>query len=376
MDAKGGLVVDADTRQRLDTISEDDVRRGFRVKSVPEDLRKQLVVYGLPDISHVRFRHQTPAIRRKIATVVQLQYHKDAQDDAILSNKQLMQLMERRGEWSEAKDARIKELQERTNRGLSTLYLEGFATSGRAWLDQIDDLAQQYREALDADELLPVEDEMRLQDAERSEARVRFERWIGYTPERRAEYVDAASAQGRAEYSPDADLMWLTQHRPTETMLDVLNEIDELRDKVRRFIDVSKERAELLELQVQRAKIFSDSVESRRDNTEELTRVYFTTERCGENGKAPAPITATPDGLWEFPEELVQWLLVENYFWHNNIPDEARPYLETFGFIRAEGRTSASDLSAESPEGPSSKTDSSSPAKTDSSSSENVPATA
>jgi hypothetical protein len=51
--------------------------------------------------------------------------------------------------------------------------------------------------------------------------------------------------------------------------------------------------------------------------------------------------------LWEFPDEVIQWLLIESYFFHNAIPDEARPYLEAYGFLQA-GRERQNEQSAPS----------------------------
>ena len=96
------------------------------------------------------------------------------------------------------------------------------------------------------------------------------------------------------------------------------------------------------------SRIFTDTVESRRDNTEEMARLYVTCERCDANRKPAGPLFPEFDGLWDLPDEAIQWLLIESYFFHNAVPDEARPYLETFGFLR-EGRKESGESAPSEP---------------------------
>jgi hypothetical protein len=369
--------MEQDTRERLDSINLGELGRGLRFKALPDDLRAELRAFNLPDIPAVVFRGQTPLTRESGARVVQQRYHEDLANKKILSNAQILAFVAERGEWTTETDARLKELQKRTNAQMTELYLEGFSSNGRVWLDQILAASARFVQLADEAVALPEGDAGRI-TPEHREALVRtFQRWLDYSPERQAEYAEKYAAdQGRERYSPDADMLYLLNHYVTVESVDLVNMIEDLKDKLQRFLAFTKEREELAKLQVKYAKIFADSVESRRDNTEELARVYFTTQAVDQpNALAKTrPLAASYEAMLALPDDLIQWLLVENYFFHNAIPDEARPYLETFGFIRAEAQSGESPASAASPEEPTSRTASASAAATPAPSSEAAPA--
>lgn len=317
--------MDTSTEKRLDAVVEDEVRRGYRIKDLPSDHQQSLKDEGGPDIRRVRFTRLNPGKRRKIAEVVQRQYHRDLKNPDILSREQVLKFVTERGEWAEAMDKELKELQERTNREMSLLFLDG--AKDATWATELLKEAQGFRRWVA--EVVPLE--------KRAEVLEVFERWVDYTVDQQDSYTARfASKQARDQYSHDADLQALQLGIDHGEAYTKLNELDELRDKVGRVLTLQRERMRLLELQVKNAKIFADCVEQRRDNAEEMARVYFTTEQVDETGKATGPITATFEELWDLPEDVVQWFLVESYFFQNGIPDEAREYLETFGFIKAE----------------------------------------
>jgi len=66
-----------------------------------------------------------------------------------------------------------------------------------------------------------------------------------------------------------------------------------------------------------------------------MARLYFTSERVAE-GKAAGSLAPSFDDLYEFPPELVKWLVEEQFFFHNGIPRSAREFLDDFGFQKAE----------------------------------------
>jgi hypothetical protein len=360
--------MEADTTTRLDSINMAELGRGFRFKALPEDLRHQLVGLGHPDIPAVVFYGQTPMSREQVDRVVQREYHKNLADEEIKSNAQLLELVAKRGEWTGASDERLKELQKRTNAQMTELYLEGFSSNGRVWLDQILAAASRFGQVLEECVALGEEADMYITPERRDEILNVFQRWLDFSPERHEEHTAKyAALQGKERYSQESDQMWLLNNYATLESVDLINHIEDLKDKLQRFLKFTREREELGQLQLKHAKIFAGSVESRRDNTEELARVYFTTKIADGPtmaSKAKGPLGKTFDDFKTFPEDVIQWLLVENYFFHNAIPDEARPYLETFGFIRAEARNGESPASAESPEAPTSRTDSASAAAT------------
>lgn len=345
--------MDKTTEQRLDAVVEDDVRRGYRVKDLPPNLQQQLKEEGGPDIRRVRFTRLNPARRRKIAEVVQRQYHRDLKNPDILSHEQIYKLVEERGEWSKAMQDEMKRLQESTNRQMGLLFVAGDATESAK---ELAEEAADFRKWL-------VE---RTAGEENQTALAKYDRWVDFSPEQQDEYTAKyAAEQGREKYSVDLDLHDLTFAADDALRVEQLHRIDDLRGKAEAVLKVQKERLRLLELQIKHAKIFSDSVEQRRDNAEEMARMYFTTECVDVADKPAGQLVAEFEHLWDFPEEVVQWLMVESYFFQNGIPDEAREYLESFGFLRAErttsdspSTTSESAPSDESPVPPTSKPDS------------------
>lgn len=346
--------MDKSTEKRLDAVVEDDVRKGYRIKDLPADLQRELQEDGGPEIRRVRFTRLNPARRRKIAEVVQRQYHRDLKNPDILSHEQILQLVTERGEWSKSMQEEMKGLADTTNRQMGLLFAAG--DSGDA-AQQLAKEAQDFR-----DWLREVTD-----DREDHEALLlAYDRWLEYTSDRQVEYTEKyAASQERERYSVDLDFHRLSMACTDAERSQQLDRIDELRTKSEAMIRVQRDRMRLLELQIKHAKIFSDSVEQRRDNAEEMARMYFTTELVDDQEKPQGPLVFQFEDLWNFPEELVQWLLVESYFFQNGIPDEAREYLSTFGFLKAErttndspSTTSESEPSVESPVPPTSKPDS------------------
>lgn len=317
--------MDKATEKRLDAIVEDEVRRGYRIKSLPEELLSLLQEEGGPDIRRVRFTRLNPGKRRKIAEVVQRQYHRDLKNPDILSREQVLKHVTERGEWSTDMDTEMKDLQERTSREMSLLFFDG--AKDASWATELLKESQEFRawiRKVAAPENCAKAEEI-------------FNRWVDYSADRLDEYTRLfAEAQGRERYSHDLDLQELQLLLNHEDAYDRLNEIEDLRDRVVRVMVLQKERVRLVELQIRNARIFADCVEQRRDNAEEMARVYYTTERVTAEGVSQGPVTPSFDELWDLPEDVVQWLLVESYFFQNGIPDEAREYLETFGFIKAE----------------------------------------
>lgn len=340
------------TRKRLDTVLEDELQKGYRIKDLPAPLAKQLEAECGAVITRVRFTRLNPAKRRKIAQLVQRQYHKDLQNPDILSHEQILKLVSERGEWSSALDTEMAELQAKVNREMGELFVDGIAQDN--WTGELLDAASAFRDKVEA--LTVTDDEKRAIIA-------RFDRWLEYAPDKQDVYTTAyAAEQNRATYSPDYDMQRLVEAVPDVEAAEHLHTIDDLRDKLQRYVTLQRNRLRLAELQLKHAKIFSESVEQRRDNTEEMARLYYTSERVDETGKPLGQLTPEFDGLWDFPEPVVQWFLVEAYFFLNGIPDEAREYLQTFGFLSADAGeetiqspNTGSEPSDESPAPPTSK---------------------
>jgi hypothetical protein len=351
--------MEQETQKRLDAVLEDELRRGYRTKEVPASL--QDAQEDGATIRLVRFTRMNPARRRKIAEVVQRQYHRDLQNPDILSHEQLLKLVAERGEWTTDMSAELERLQASTNKAMGELFADGIAQDN--WSLDLMAAAAAFR--------TKVEEHVTKQKT-RDALLVRFNRWLEFTSDEQADYdTEHAASQSRERYSPDYDMQRLLEAVPDVEAAEHLHLIDDLRERLHRYLKLQRERLRLSELQLRHAKIFAESVEQRRDNAEEMARLYFTAERLGEDSLPAGPLTPTFQDLYDLPEGLVQWLLVEAYFFQNGIPDEAREYLQTFGFLTADeaktadpSETGASGHSDESPAPQISKPDTDPPVAT------------
>lgn len=340
--------MDQDTQARLDALLEEEIRRGYRIKAVPQHLRDQLKGEGLTDMAFVRFTRLNPRRRSKISEAVQRRYHADLKNENILSNDQIAKLTEARGEWTKVQSERMIELMAETQRLQGELYIDGLADQN--WHADMQEAEKLLRESIGAAEYVDPAEQNKVLDV--------LARWVDYTPHVRDAYTVLYGAEQELEqYSPDRDLQWLLDRMPTVDASDALQLIDELRDRVLRYMDLQQKRTELVQLQNRHARIFADSVESRRDQAEEMARVYFCSEVVTEDEKPVGPLAATFDALWDCPEEFIQWLIIEHYFFANGLPDAARDYLETFGFLKAdrespEATSTANGVSTPSVESP------------------------
>jgi hypothetical protein len=329
--AKAKLKLDREINERLDTIVEDDVRKGWKLVTLPDYYQEMLQDDELPELEVLRFLRMNPARKRTVAELVQRRYHKDLQDENLLSEAQVRVLAAKRGEWTEDHEKRLADASTRSNALMTNLYASGFASGAEKWAGTIQGHTETVREALDGNaDLLEV-----------------FNRWIDYKSDLRDEYtVKYAELQQLPRYSPDRDFMALTQD--SEAVSALIEELDDLKTRVENYFDLLKVRQEQMELQVRRDRLFDQTAESRRDTAEELARLYVTTTVCSTEGLEVGPLAPTFDALWQFPFEVLQYLTSEAYLWHNGIPDEAREYLEVFGFLankRPNGPVTPSDAS-------------------------------
>lgn len=340
----------AEDQKAHDSILEHEIAVGFRTKVLPPELQAQVKAFELPALEAIRLTRMNPRRRKNMNEAVQRAYQKDLQNEDILSNEQIMSLVVKRGEWGPEKDARIKELQQSTNAAMSQLYLDGFSQDSADWLDDIGTHTETFRTALDASEL---------SDEEKTRVSAIFDRWVEFSFDKMEHYTaQYAESQGLERYSHERDAQSICDALPTIEVIDAINNLEESLDKLHRFVKMTEDRKELAELQNKHARIFADSVEARRETAEEMARLYFTCERI-EHDKPAGPIAPSFDELWDLPDDVIQWLLVESYFFHNGIPDETRPYLETFGFIRGGAKENTdSEQSEESVALPSSSPDS------------------
>jgi hypothetical protein len=320
--------MDRETQANLDAIREFEIVQGFRIKELPKALQALLKAYDAPVFDRVRFSKLNPGRKKRIGELVQRCYHRDLRDDALLSHKELKDLAEKRGEWSDAEDKRMEELRTTLQREIEEVYLEGTIDTNwrEAYLEEADKFAGYVTEAYQAEDPDKLARVLKV-----------FDRWAEYLPEQKALYTERyAAEQERPEYSADQDLGWLYDHAPHQAAIECLNEIEDIRERMLKSVEFGRKRWEWGALQERYTAVFSESIESRRSNTEAMAKVYHCVERVDANDKAAGPLTATFDELWELPEDVIQWLLVHTANFLAGRTDADLEYLEALGFLHAD----------------------------------------
>lgn len=340
--------MDAKVAERLDSITETQIAKSFRVCQFPDELQALLRDNDIKITPRIRFSKINPRRRGLIAEVVQRRYHNDLKSD-ILSDAQVFDLVKSRGEWSAEKKARMDELQLKTTREMGRLWANGLTPNTVAYSSQ---LAVKVREFLDG-----IEESDALTPEQKSEISKIFQRWYEYRKGK--DYSEHAKAQGRETYSVDADWGWLVDHMPKIELGQLLSDMDELKDKQVDIESLIADRVELQELQLKHARIFAGTVESRQANAEEMAQLYFTCEQLDAADVPQGHLTKTFEDLFALPEDVIRWLMFESMFFHNDIADEARDYLSTFGFLKAERTAESETGPASAPSGESTPSDAS-----------------
>lgn len=318
--------------RQINALVEDSIAKGFKIKQLSNVAKRALeetreVDPNLPELDWVRFTKLTARKRALIADVTTKQYSRDMQDNDILSYEKMKKIAIGRGEWEEDYDAKIDALQSETQAGMLELTFEGFSKR-LEWTEEYEEDCKFYITQVE-ETSWPEEQKTKVTDI--------FLRWSNYTPDGKLVYNEKyAAEQGLAEYSVDRDYLFLMENAPSEEAAERLNTADDTRRKLQRLIEVLKTRGELNDLLLRRARIFAGTAEARRDNTEEMARLYFGIERVTEAGKPLGQLTAQFDQMFDLPDEVIEWLLVEAAFFYQGIPDSMREFYEEWGFIRAD----------------------------------------
>jgi hypothetical protein len=352
MDAKG--------KELLDHVVEDEVRRGWKIYELDADLVALLrgeheVDPTIPVLRRIRYTKLTPRKKREIADAAHRRYNKDLKDEELLSTDQIRRFNVARGEWSDDQERRMTELENETQAMMRELYLDGFDKRSE-WLDELTDLYNQYREALEAKDesgadVVALTHRLTVQRV--------FDRWFAYTKELQDVYTEQfAKDQNLPEYNPDRDLALLLDGAvSTPEAADILNQIEDMRDRVQRANELWAKRVELRDLTNKYEAMFANSIESRRTNAIQMAQLYFCAEQVDDRDLPQGRLTRTFDELYFLPDEVIQVLLIELHFFLQGLPDTAREYLQTWGFLKAPKRTSSPEVSDASLVEPSSSAD-------------------
>lgn len=327
--------MDEKLRAQLDALTEQELVQGFRNLEVPYVVQRALdsarqLDPAIPKIERIRLTKLNPKKKALVSDAVLAKYHADIQNKNILSNNALRKLNIERGVWSDEKDKQIEELQLKTTKLMELLSMEGLDKE-RNWRGQLQKGTEKYISELEASDKHPDEKEY-LKNI--------FSRWSNYSKDLQPFYTETyAQSQGKEEYSASADLDKLYNTAPTPEASEALEELDDVAGKLEMYMDLHRARTELTALLVERAGLYAQSVESRKDATEEMARIYYGSTLLDASGSPLGPITPTFDAFWELPEELISWILEEAYFFYNNVANVIRKNMDEWGFTTA-GRES------------------------------------
>lgn len=332
-----------DLHTYIDTAVEDEINRNYTVEKLPDDLVHSLeqAHHDTPEVSpftHIKFTRLTPRKQRLIKSAVSKLYYKDVQDDAILSNGQLLEINKKRGEWDNEREKNIEQLQGETGVLMRLLYSGGIQAS-QEWGEDLEKLYDKMEEDLEASEK-PQEF--------KAHFKMVLDRWLNYTEAEQEMYDSTHGKEQELEvYSLDRDLVYLTTEAPTTESSENIVLLDEITYKIRQSIVLLSKQEKLRDLLEDRYKIFNDSVESRRDINESMSRIFYGAASCNEEGDNVEFLAEDMDGLFDFPEDVIQWLLNESYMFNEAVPKETRDLLEAWGFIKTEQKDSGSSPPSE-----------------------------
>lgn len=348
--------MDTTIQKHLDAMVEDEISKGFRIIAVPPTIQRLLEFTHeenerIPIWRKIRLQRLTPRGKRLLGEEVVNRFNDDAKSGKYLFHDELRKLLLDRGAWTAEDEERIKKLQEETSGEMQALYLEGFEKRAE-WLTDLAKHTEIYLKAVD---------ESDKPDEVKTRASKVFDRWLNWAPEREAEYTEQyAAEQGREKYSADSDFLWLVELASNDEVADALTEVDVLRRKLQRLMEVRQKRLDLNSLLEKRAKLFSECVESRRDKTSELAQIYYGAKLLDDADRPAGNLTPSFDDMWDLHDGVIEWLLIEAYCFYEGITQPMREYLEAWGFFpkAAEPETGSPPASDESPAPSSGKTDS------------------
>jgi hypothetical protein len=281
-----------------------------------ELLRNERIVQH-PTFGAVRLRRPSPDQERSIANERRKQFHRDMQDESILSRDQLERLATQRGMWSPDMREKIEDLSRKTGQAMGILEAIGFKN--------VETLIADYEQSRLGMIALVEENE---------ETQAAMTRYFDLDGEA---LLTDRSLIANGAMSSEVD--------------DLLDTADALRQQIKVLTEMAKVRRELSDLNLKQTKLFVDSLEARADRAEELARIYY----CVAHATTGAPLWPSYDAMWQANADDITHLMDEMYFFLNGITDEFKNILGRYGFLQ---RLSDTDDSSDgSPVQPQSKTD-------------------
>lgn len=341
--------------QQTDAIVLDEVVRGFRIETVPPNIQSLLEMIheeneNIPVWTKIRFERLTPRGKALVGDETVNQFNADVRSGKYMSREEMRKLAIERGMWTEDEEVKMNELQAKSTNDMQALYLEGFDRNVE-WLKELGDRTSAYLTAIKESD---KDSEVKLK------VPVVLDRWLAYHETNRAQYTELfAEDQGRPEYSADADFVYLVEQATTDEVADHISEMESLKRKLQKLAEIIDMRNELDKLTEKRAKLFTDTIESRRDRATELANVYYGTKVLNDKNKPIGRLTPNFNDMWDLPDGVLNWLLLQAYFFYEGVPEHVKEYMAAWGFLPAERERGSSQASDESPVPQSGKSDTS-----------------
>lgn len=261
-------------------------------------------------INHKRFgelrlKRPTPAMERQIAEQRRKVYHKDLQDESILTKDEVQKMLEKRGIWSSVQDDRIKKLTEESGTLMVKLTALGY--------ESVNDLYESF-------------------SALESQLREDFK-----------DLDDVEEVLGRL-FNTEADMINADLHtlRTNSTNSDMVARVDELVSLrmqyvlLVKFAEVKKELNELLNTYTV---FFADTIEERAQQAEKMATIYTCVRK--PNG---GPLWEAFEQMWDEDPDTIAWLSAQYFYFQHGIDDTYAETLQKHGFM---GRVNATENSSE-----------------------------
>jgi hypothetical protein len=267
-------------------------------------------------LGDVVVRRPTPAVEMRISEERRRIYHKDLQDTSILTEKQVMRLLEERGIWSKEDNARLQELASKSGEMMTRLEILGFENLSAFYKDLLachDKLTDQFQ------------DDPKL--------------------------VEKVSKIFNMDTALDPKAMKALRHAaPGTVAVELLEDAARIRMQAELLQEFSTVKEELSRMSTTHAQFFGDTIEARATRTERLARVYHCVRKADGS-----PLWPKFENMLDEDPELVTWLSTQWYYFEHGVTPEQAKVLESHGFM--ERVTDTGDSSDDSPDRPESNSD-------------------
>lgn len=285
----------------------DEMEKATDIVLTDELLRNERI-FTHPTFGELKIQRPTPRLERLIAEERRKQYHKDLKDKDILSKSEILKLAKDRGIWSQDDEARERQLMKQVAglmAILESVNYKSFDEVVDTYFQKINELRELYKDNQDA--------------------------------------VDAINRYFDLDgVAQSVDRAFLFEHAPNSSVDEIMDEADMTRNKITMLKDMLEARKELNELQMTKAELMLDSMESRSDRAERLAQIYYCCTRTDSK-----PIWPSFEAAWDARPEDIEAIMMEVEYFNHGLTPETKSLLEKYGFLQR-----AADIAASSEDSP------------------------